>query len=612
MMAGRARAGAADATSGPDATQSSLAPWGFAMMGAAAFAIDPGGLGGVWLRGPAGAVRNAWLACLQRALDPARPFRNMPASIAGNRLIGGLDLAATLAAGRLIAEPGLLAEADGGVIVAAMAERIEPGIAAQIAAAMDSGLVRAERDGISQVRPARFGLVLCDEGEGDEAPPTTLTERCGLIIDLRAISPRDVVRPTLSERAVRQAQAKPARVSDQLVTGLCALGLKLGVGSMRAALLAVRLAAILAALEGRDAVEDQDAALAAAFALVPRATQLPEAEAEPQAPAPQEQQDAPPPPEAEAEENAAKGPVSPPDDMLLEAALANLPPGLLAEIAMRACKRGGAGGRSGQSDIARHRGRAIGSRRGDVARGGRLDLVATLRAAAPWQPLRRQEAGDASAAEGRIRIRRDDIRIQRLKNHQRSTTIFVVDASGSAALQRLAEAKGAVKLMLAESYVRRDEVAMIAFRSKSAEIVLPPTRALARAQRALSAMAGGGGTPIASGIDRAIELIGAVRRAGRTPLVVLLSDGRANVSRAGEGGREQAHADALAAGRALAETGTAALFIDTAAQPQERAREIAHAMAAGYLALPNADARRLAAALGGAKAGGANAARAAA
>ena len=128
----------------------------------------------------------------------------------------------------------------------------------------------------------------------------------------------------------------------------------------------------------------------------------------------------------------------------------------------------------------------------------------------------------------------------------------MVDASGSAALNRLGEAKGAVELLLAECYARRDQVALLAFRGRAAELLLPPTSSLVRAKRSLSALPGGGGTPLAAGLDAALAAAAAERRRGRTPTVVLLTDGRANVARDGAGDRARAEADALAAARARA------------------------------------------------------------
>jgi magnesium chelatase subunit D len=136
----------------------------------------------------------------------------------------------------------------------------------------------------------------------------------------------------------------------------------------------------------------------------------------------------------------------------------------------------------------------MGSLPGDPRSGARLDLMATLRTAAPWQRLRGPAPGGA-----RLRVQADDFRVVRFRQRAQSVTVFVVDASGSAALYRLAEAKGAVELLLADCYVRRDEVAMIAFRGDMAELLLPPTRSLVRAKRSLSALPGGGGTPPGGG-----------------------------------------------------------------------------------------------------------------
>lgn len=142
--------------------------------------------------------------------------------------------------------------------------------------------------------------------------------------------------------------------------------------------------------------------------------------------------------------------------------------------------------------------------------------------------------------------------------------------------------------MLADCYVRRDSVALIAFRGARAQTLLPPTRSLARARRSLAGLPGGGGTPLASGIDAAVALAASVRRRGETPLVVLLTDGQANVARDGTGGREAAHRDALAAASALRRERVACLVIDSSPQPRPAAREIAQAADARYLPLPHA------------------------
>jgi magnesium chelatase subunit D len=145
--------------------------------------------------------------------------------------------------------------------------------------------------------------------------------------------------------------------------------------------------------------------------------------------------------------------------------------------------------------------------------------------------------------------------------------------------------------------VRRDRVALISFRDRGAQLLLPPTRSLVRAKRSLAGLPGGGGTPLASGMDAARELVDAIRRRGEVPLIVLLTDGQANVARNGKGGRPAAEADALQAARLLRAERTPTVLVDTARQPRPLTAQLAREMGARYLPLPYADAGTLAAAV---------------
>jgi magnesium chelatase subunit D len=200
-------------------------------------------------------------------------------------------------------------------------------------------------------------------------------------------------------------------------------------------------------------------------------------------------------------------------------------------------------------------------------------------------------------AASRIAVRVDDLRVRRFKERSETTTIFLVDASGSSAVHRLAEAKGAVELLLADCYVRRDQVAVIAFRGRQAEVILPPTRSLVRAKKSLAGLPGGGGTPLALAMDAAVALGTTVAQRGGTPVVVVLTDGRANVARDGQGGRERAQADASDAARQFACMGFAAMVIDTSPQPSPAARSLAEHMRARYMPLPHAGAEQVSAAV---------------
>jgi magnesium chelatase subunit D len=583
--------------------------WVDATTAAALFAVDPAGLGGVLLRARPGGARERWLDLLRALLPANAPVRRVPLQIADGRLLGGLDLAATLQAGRPIAERGVLAEADGGVILLAMAERLAPATAARLAAVMDAGEVVLERDGIAQRTSTRFGVVALDEGiEDEERVPDALhdrmafrlyldglrTEAIGAALDDRAQRPDAFGEMRSTVQAARQ-RLPQVTAAEPVVEALCSAALALGIASIRAPLLALRAARASAALDGRTQVTDDDVVLAARLVLAPRATRLP---------MPQDQaQDSPPehpepPPEPEQQDGAEEQQIDPDavlEDMVLAAAQAAIPPALLAQLQLAGALRlrSQAQGRAGVEQQGGTRGRPSGVRRGDL-RSGRLNVLETLRAAAPWQRLRRETAPRSRhAAQPRIQVRREDFRITRYRQRTGTTTIFVVDASGSSALHRLAEAKGAVELLLAESYVRRDRVALVAFRGKEAELLLPPTRSLVRAKRSLAELPGGGGTPLAAGIDAAAELADAIRRKGETPVIVLLTDGRANVARDGTPGRQQAEVDALASAGALRASGITALLVDTSPRAQPHAERIAQAMHARYLPLPYADAKVL-------------------
>jgi len=581
---------------------------------AALFAVDPSGLGGVALRAPACAARDDWLALLRALLPPLTPFRRVPLNTGDTALLGGLDLGATLQAGRPVALQGLLAQADGGVLLLAMAERMTATSAARFASVLDTAQVLLQRDGLDRVLPARVGLVALDEGAGeDEQLPASLAERLAFHLRLDGAAP-DEEGPQWSAQEVQSARQRLGQVhmASEAVQALCAAATALGIDSLRASLFAARAARAAAALAGCDRVEEEHIAVAARLVLAPRATRLPpappEQDAQPQEqtpPAAQDPSDAadpPPPPPQEAQDDsradqdAPDKPAPDPQELaerLLQAVQAALPAGLLASLKIGALQRAKtpSAGSAGALQKNALRGRPVGARKGEPRAGQRINVLETLRAAAPWQRLRKSTLPPGRAP--RIVVRKEDFHVTRFRQLGQTTTVFVVDASGSSALNRLAEAKGAVELLLADCYVRRDSVAVLAFRGTSAELLLPPTRSLARAKRSLAGLPGGGGTPLASAIDAAAELAAQLRRKGETPIVVLLTDGKANIARDGRPGRGPAGADALAAAAHLRAAGGSTLLVDTAPQAQTSAQALAQALGAQYLALPYAGANTL-------------------
>ena len=586
---------AAVAGVGADASANAMAV-GDAWRAAACLAVDPSGTGAV-LRADPGEVSSMWLEAVRAALPAAAPLRRVPAHIDDERLLGGTDLAATLRQGRAVHVRGVLEEANGGVIVLPLAERIPVQLAARIGNTLDRGAISVAQSGRVREQATTFGVIAIDSGRAaGERCAAALCDRLALHLDLDTLSPQDAAELMPERAAIAAARVRLPSVvpGDGALQALCATAAACGIDSLRAPTLALRVARASAALDGRVETDEDDLEFAARVVLAPRATVIPadpEAAAPPDAP-PEAPPDAPPPGSDPGESvDSAELP-----DRVLAAARAAIPAGLLAQLVAEssARRRASSIGRAGASVVAKRRGRPAGVRAGKPRNGSRLNLVATLRTAAPWQRIRRPAA---STPGPRVQVRVSDFRVTWYRQRTQTVTVFALDASGSSALHRLAEAKGAIELLLAECYVRRDQVAVLSFRGRNAEIVLPPTRSLLRAKRSLAGLPGGGGTPLAAGIDVAAALATQVARHGQTPSIVLLTDGAANIARDGSGGRARATEDALLAARALGGSGFATLVIDTAPRPAPQARALAQAMRARYLALPDADARTLAAAV---------------
>ncbi len=580
---------------------------------AALLATDPVGLGGVVLDHASHDAARAWVQLLTACMPDGAPMRRVPASVSDDRLLGGVDLAATLSTGRLVVETGVLAASDGGVVVLPMAERASGPVVAALVGMLDMHAVRVEREGIAARHDARVALVCLDESADDEVMSAAITDRLAFrVYGMHGFAASADTRSVLSQ-ACNSAREKLSQVTDgaSWIAGLCELADDYGIESMRAPLFAWRAARAHAALHGRDVVGEEDAAVAARLVLLPRAVRMPmppdaepeqtepqpepqpeanEPSPESQLPPPNDDPEPPEPPDTPPDSDADESTDSrPPADILRDAVASTLPPGVLEQLLARAAAQRGVQGKAGEETVSLLRGRPRGARSGMPRGGARLHLLETLRTAAPWQRAR----GRTDRAQ-RVQLRKDDFRVRRFIERTGTTVIFVVDASGSSALARLSEAKGAIEMLLAESYARRDRVSLIAFRGSSAETLLAPTRALARARRVLAALPGGGGTPMATAIDASIGAAQLAQRAGSSPLIVFLTDGRANISRDGSPGRPQAATDALASARVFALQQLSALFVDTSLRPDPATRALAEAMRARYVPLPaaNSDALR--------------------
>ena len=625
-----------------------LETWNDAMTSLQLLQIDSHGWGGIWLRAPFGPVRELWLRHLsETGLNTVK----LPGNIDVERLLGGIDLSRTLQSGLLQMQTGLLQQADLGLVCISMAERFPTALIAPMTQAMDTqSLPPLKINNTESSVRTQFGVVALDESMADDPPMSpALQERLGLWFDLQDIAPSDVSDVSLNTHSDdsaldvmgiqiapdalgRMKQSLPhIQWTDEQVLAICSTAQGLGIDSLRVPTLALRVACCHAALHARSHIADDDLAFAARRVLAPRATQLPapaenasdtepqnssDSSAEPDQAQEQssnslEPTETPNPSEsAKDEEDTSSTDTSEEDtntqdeapsdlpsseklqEMMIAAALASLPPDVLEGLLTKPGRNlGNTSGRSGQFRSGMQRGRPLPPRTGRPGGHARLHILSTFRAAAPKQRLR------GNTQQGRVAIRSEDFHVHRYQQHSASCLILALDASGSAALQRLAEAKGAVEHLLQQSYARRDSVCIVSFKGAKAQLLLPMTRSLVRAKRAMMGLPGGGGTPLALALKMACEQATQLQRQGVTPILVVLSDGRANVNLQGLGGRAHAQADAQQWAAQWRQTGHRCLWIDTSLQPDTQVQNMAQTMGGSYLPMPQVQAQRMASAM---------------
>ncbi|MBT8413321.1 MAG: VWA domain-containing protein [Boseongicola sp.] len=526
-----------------------------AVLVASLLAIDPAHLGGVWIKARHGARRD-WLQSVFSHL-PMSSVR-VTSGTSQQALFGGVDLTDSLTHGRIVERKGLLA--DAGAIWLNGAERLDRDLVARIVLHCEAG-------------PGQL-LLVADEGtEDDPLPAEMLRERVAFFLFEDALNINGVA-PVLDAERIGRAQFSLHEIGTEasLIEAIVALADRLGVMSFRATQMAVYCARAHAAFRGVGAVGPEDIEAAVRLVFAHRMTISAEELA---------QENAQPAVERDVSEDQSSRPLEESDlqEVNLDAAATQLPDGLLAGLALRSKFASGKG--QGASKTSLERGRPLPSRSGHLGGRGRLDLLATLQAAAPWQKLR------PSPGNGALALRQEDFRIRRFKDRSERLLIFLVDASGSAAMARLAEAKGAVELMLAQAYEHRDSVCLGLFRDTSAEIVLPPTRSLTRAKKCLSSLPAGGATPLAHGLRIGLELADAARRQGQMPTIILMTDGRANRALDGTTNRAQAMSDATVLAAQIRRSAVPTVVLDTGRRTTSHVRDLAAALDADVVALPS-------------------------
>ena len=523
--------------------------------------IDPS-LGSVSIKANYSTLRTVFLSNLLSLLKPKRlkkiyPFQH-PTDFANN-----INMVDTLTFGTPKYNEDIFSS-DNIALILTSTEKMEKGLATFL------------RDKIKN-NSNKFFIAL-DESESNDVPRENLSEDLIFSINLDGTRHKDLKKVSINRKKIAEAKKNLAalEVNKKALDYLIASAEMFSISNMHTIFTTLKVAKSLCAYKGEKNVSKEDINLAISLSMIHKAKKIPEFQQDKKAVTPEQEQL-----RDEKESKANNSELNSEDKkMLIDALKISLPSNLIESLLSKNSQSisfAEAAG-SGERNINFSVGRPIPSINRKYSSDKRIDLIGTLTRAIPWQKLRSYSI----TKNRKISIYPQDIMIKRFEKQSERLLIFLVDASGSNAIGRLNEAKGAIEILLSDAYAKRDNVALISFSGLKADPLLLPTKSLVTAKKKLSSLPGGGATPLANGLLEAFNMADAARSRSIKPIIILLSDGRGNMSLDGVGDRVKAIEDTTYVASLIKRNAINNIFIDTSRRKTPMGDELARELNGHY------------------------------
>lgn len=578
--------------------------------------------GGLLITGERGTGKSTLLRSARELVDD--PWVEVPISITEDRLFGSVDTEEAIRTGKRNLLPGLIDEADGGLLYIDDVNLLRDDLLSAILNIEEAGGYRLERDGLSSHRDTRFSVVAVMNPDSGTLSSSSL-DRFGLFVQADSAESEEnraeIIRRVLAfekdgiayrekwageveelKKKIQSARAQlnKVEVSSAMIQLAAVYTLKAHVAGHRADIYLIEAARAMAALDGRAFVLPKDLEKAAEFVLPHRMRKADQAEdnQQSQSQSNDNQQDSS---DDNQREQNDQQPDTPDDNDQQDAFSQNPlqeqdnePPVDTEESQGNEQRQDDQSSMTNPGGVSREKVDAANlnvklppvwieppkdrkARKGSGKRSlTKTDLMQGryVRAEQPkgkTSDIAFDATLRAAAPYQRIRpkngcavsIRKEDIRSKVREKRTGSIFLFVVDASGSmGARERMKTVKGVILKILTEAYQKRDKVGMIAFRKNKAEVILPVTRSVDFAQKKLATMPTGGKTPLAAGLSKAEDVLDVLYRQDNTqePVLIIITDGRATTPLAKDGNATE---DAMVEARRLSQRNLPIALIDT-------------------------------------------------